>query len=63
MNSDRDMLNLCLEAFEVIPVASDSRKLLKRVGIVAGAYAGNRSHVLATEMVKRLRVHLKLEEA
>lgn len=63
MNTDQDMLRLCLEAFEAIPKGDDSRKLLKKIGIVAGPYAGYRSHVLALEMVERLRVHLNIKPA
>lgn len=61
MTKDRDMLEQCLLAFAAIPVAAKARRQLKTMGVVAEAYAGNRSHVLATEMVKRLRAHLNLE--
>ena len=50
-----EMLRLCAEAFEAIPVAAKSRKVLKKLGEVPGAYAGNGSHILAAEMAKRVR--------
>lgn len=56
--TDLEMMKLCLRAFEAIPTADKSRKVLKQMGKVPMAYAGNRSHVLAAEMVKELRYHL-----
>jgi hypothetical protein len=55
---DRDILKQCLEAFEAIPVAASSRKMLKRLGVEPGAYAGNGSHLLARQMAKEIRRHL-----
>ncbi len=47
MSSDIELLRLCLEAFEAIPVAAKSRKVIKKIGKTPGAYAGNGSHILA----------------
>ncbi len=57
--TDRELLVRCREAFEAIPVAANSRKLLVLIqGEDAPAYAGNRSHVLARVMVDRINEQL-----
>lgn len=49
--SDRDLLKLCREAFEAIPVAAKARKMLKDLDRAPSAWAGNGSHILCKEMV------------
>lgn len=56
--TDRELLQDCLDAFEAVPVADKSRKVLKKFGQQSGAYAGNRSHLLANYMAKIIREHL-----
>jgi hypothetical protein len=63
MRTDREMLDECLRAFEAIPVSAKARKVLKAMGKTPGAYAGNGSHILAHQMVLRLREHLKGDAA
>lgn len=58
----RGLLEDCLAAFEAMPVAADSRKLLRKWGITVESYAGNRSHVLSQYMAKHLRDELGLKE-
>jgi hypothetical protein len=53
-----DLLKQCLEAFEAIPVAANSRKMLRKLGVVPGVYAGNGSHLLAGVMVVEIRKFL-----
>ena len=53
--TDRDLLKLCLEAFESIPIAANARKMLKKLERKPGAYAGNGSHILCREMVDILK--------
>jgi hypothetical protein len=53
-----ELLRLCLEAFEAAPIAADSRKLLKRLGVAPTAYAGNGSEILARYMTKLIHQHL-----
>lgn len=50
--TDRDLLKLCREAFEAIPIAANARKMLKKMDHALGAYAGNESDILALEMAK-----------
>jgi hypothetical protein len=54
----RELLEDCLAAFEAMPIAAKSRKLLKKWGMTPGAYAGSGSHILAEYMAKKLREHL-----
>jgi hypothetical protein len=49
--TDRELLKLCREAFEAIPVAAKARKMLKELERVPSAYTGNGSHTLCREMV------------
>jgi len=57
--TDRELLVLCADAFAAIPVAAKSRRLLIAVmGEDAPAYAGNRSHVLAGVMGRKIEEHL-----
>jgi hypothetical protein len=56
--TDRELLEECLTAFEAIPVAANSRKVLKKWGKVTAAYSGNRSHVLAGYMAQLIRDHI-----
>ena len=58
--SSTTLLFDCLSAFEAIPIASESRKRLKKLGLTPGVYAGNGSHILANEMAKIIRAHLNL---
>ena len=53
--TDRDLLRMCLEAFEAIPVAAKARKMLKTLDRKPGAYAGNGSHILCREMAEIVR--------
>jgi hypothetical protein len=57
--TDRDLLRLCLDAFDAIPVAAKARKMLKNLERVPGAYAGNGSHILCAEMVKIIRERIE----
>ena len=56
--SDRELLQDCADAFDAMPIAAASRKLLKKWGQKTEAYAGNRSHVLARYMAELIREHL-----
>jgi hypothetical protein len=62
MLTDRELLQDCLEAFDAIPVAAKARKMLKKIGQVPGAYAGNGSHILAAKMAESIRRHLGAAE-
>jgi hypothetical protein len=53
--TDRDLLKLCLDAFEAIPVAASARKMLKALKRQPGAYDGNGSHILCKEMAAIIR--------
>lgn len=57
--TNREMLELCVEAFDALPVAAKSRKVLKDLGEQVQSYAGNRSHVLAATMARIVRKHLE----
>ena len=61
--TDRELLQDCLKAFEAIPVAAKSRKVLKDFGRKDEAWAGNRSHVLARYMAETIRAHLEEDAA
>jgi hypothetical protein len=61
--SDRELLEDCLKAFEAIPIAAASRKMLKHLGQQPVAYAGNGSHILARVMADELRHHLETKPA
>ena len=50
-----NLLRLCLDAFEAIPVAAKARKMLKSLERKPAAYAGNGSHILCKEMAKIVR--------
>ena len=57
--TDRELLVMCIDAFNAIPVAARSRKLLVAIqGEDASPYAGNRSHVLAGVMKDKIEAHL-----
>ena len=60
--TDRELLKDCLDAFEAIPVAAKSRKVLKKLGRKDEAWAGNRSHVLARYMADTIRIHLEQKD-
>ncbi len=51
---DKEMFQLCIEAFESIPIAAKSRKMLKKLHAVPVAYSGTGSHILARVMVERI---------
>ncbi len=53
--TDKELLEECLEAFEAIPIAAKARKVLKKIGQKPGAYAGNRSHILARHYADLIR--------
>lgn len=61
--TDIELLETCLLAFEAIPTSTASRKMLKKLGKVPGAYAGNGSHILAHQMVLMLCERLNRESA
>jgi hypothetical protein len=52
------MLDLCLRAFEAVPVSKEARKLLKEMGETPAAYAGDGRHILAELMAKKLLNHI-----
>jgi hypothetical protein len=58
MTDMTDLLRDCLEAFEAIPVAAKSRKVLKKIGQEPVSYAGNGSHILATHYAGVIRRRL-----
>lgn len=55
--TDRELLELCREAFQAIPLSAAARKMLKKMGQIPGAYAGNGSHILARAMVVEIDKH------
>jgi len=57
--TDTELLAICQAAFEAIPIAAASRKMLKKLGEQPGAYAGNGSHILAKTVAKMIDEHLK----
>lgn len=57
--TDKELLVLCREAFQSIPVAARARKVLKKLERAPVAYAGNGSHILATEMALMIDKHLQ----
>lgn len=60
--TDRELLMLCIDAFDAIPVSGNARKLMKKqLKIVPGAYAGNGSHILAKLMAEKIRGHCNVE--
>ncbi len=56
--TDKELLALCQEAFGAIPVAARARKVLKKLDRAPVAYAGNGSHILASEMAHLIDEHL-----
>lgn len=56
--TDREMLELCIEAFAATLTADKARKLLKKMGAQPKAYAGVGSHILAKAMADKIRTHL-----
>ncbi len=56
--TDRELLVDCAAAFEAMPRADESRKLLKKWDQEPLPYSGNRSHVLARYMAELIRSHL-----
>lgn len=63
-NTDKEMLSLCLDAFEALGKnAAACRNFLKKdCGIIPGAYSGSGQNLVSAEMVRRLKVHLNLED-
>ena len=57
--TDQELLAMCQAAFEAIPIAARSRKILKKLDQVPVSYAGNGSHILAAVMAKMIDEHLK----
>ena len=57
--TDRDLLRLCKEAFEAIPIAAKARKMLKNLDRVPTAYAGNGSQILCKEMAAIIRERIE----
>jgi hypothetical protein len=57
--TDRELLVLCQAAFQAIPVAARARKVLKSLDRKPIAYAGNGSHILASEMAQMIDEHLQ----
>lgn len=60
--TDREMLELCLQAFEAIPKAETSKLFMKRMSWVHVAYTGPAPYRLAKAMQQRLRKHLGKED-
>lgn len=65
--TDKELLTLCADAFDAMPIAANARKLLRsgRISNAASAnipYAGNRSHVLAKVMAGRVRNHIEADK-
>jgi hypothetical protein len=54
--TDAEMLKLCLEAFEAIPIAADARKVLRKLG--EPLFSINGSQQLAQHMKRMLKAHL-----
>ena len=60
--TDKEWLELCVEAFDAIQIAKKSRSFMKkRFGETYWGYAGNGSHLLAKSMARRLREYLAQE--
>lgn len=60
--TDRELLLLCIDAFDATPVSAAARKVMKKqLNIVPGAYAGNGSHILAGLMAEKIRSHCNVE--
>lgn len=57
--TDKELLTRCQTAFDAIPIAAESRKVLRGIGVKPIAYAGNGSHILAKTMAKMIDNHLK----
>lgn len=55
--TDRQLLQDCADAFDALPIAANSRKMLKRWNVFAGN-GNRRSHVLARYMAETIRLHL-----
>jgi len=53
--TDRDLLRMCIEAFEAIPIAAEARKMLKNLDRRPVSYAGNGSHILCREMIEIIK--------
>lgn len=60
--TDNELLDLCLAAFEAMPVADRAKKVLKTIGHTSAPYAGNRSHILARVMVEMIVEHQSQKE-
>jgi hypothetical protein len=39
--TDKELLSICMTAFEAMPIAAKSRKVLKKLDREPAAYAGN----------------------
>ncbi len=57
--TDKELLAMCQLAFESIPVAAKSRKMLNKLKSKPAPYAGNGSHILAGVLAKMIDDHLK----
>lgn len=57
--TDKELLAICQAAFEAIPIAAKSRKMLKKLDKTPASYAGNGSHILAATVAKMIDEHLQ----
>lgn len=66
--TDKELLALCADAFDAMPVAANALEFFKsgRAGWSAAemqlAYVGNRSHILARVMADRVRNHIEADK-
>jgi len=57
--TDKELLLLCAEAFDAMPVAAKCRKFLKaKLDKTPAVYAGNGGYLLSAEMGRKIRAHL-----
>ena len=59
LQTDRELLEECLAAFEAIPVANAAKKFLRKRGTPGRIGAGNGSWQLADVMARAIRSHLQ----
>jgi len=62
MATDRELLELCMEAFDAIELVTTSRAVLKKID-PNNTQMGNGRDLLAREMVARIRRHLQTDQA
>jgi hypothetical protein len=62
--TDREMLELCMDAFKALPTATTSKVFIKKYGFKDAevVYGGTASYKLAKSMYRRLREHLGVQE-